>query len=91
MPAPEQQREDTRLSRLLQEICRYYIRELPTGTTSVLLTNKDHKVRVEAYDRTGKAIGTVPNEKTSAAFNTDLTRFFANVVSPDPDGVVASL
>ena len=88
MPTPEQQREYTRLSGLLQQICMHYAQELPSGTTSVLLTNKNRKVRLEAYKHSD-VIGVMPNDKTSTAFAADLTRYFADVTSPDPDGVVA--
>src|SRR5258708_4478865 len=88
MPTSEQQREYTRLSGLLQQICTHYSPELPGGTTSVLLTNKDRKVRVQAY-RNSELIGIIPNEKTSTAFASDLTRCFADITSPDPDGVIA--
>ncbi|MGC2285325.1 MAG: hypothetical protein WA542_08755 [Candidatus Acidiferrum sp.] len=88
MPTPEQQREYTRLSGLLQQICMRYSWELPDGTTSVLLTNKVRKVRVEAY-RNSEVIGIIPNENTSTAFAADLTRYFADITSPDPDGVIA--
>lgn len=91
MSTPEQHREYIRLSGLLQQVCRHHMRELPKGTTSVLLTNEGHEVRVQAFDGAGKAIGTVPNENTSAAFRADLTRAFANVIFPDPNGVVAPL
>jgi hypothetical protein len=47
------------------------------------------KVLVEAYDQHGKVIGTVPNEKTSSAFRSELERAFSQAVSPDPDGVIA--
>jgi hypothetical protein len=89
MPTPEQQREYTRLSGMLQQICMRYMRELPAGTTSVRLTNKDRNVLVVAYDQNGKPIGTVSAENTSPAFTSDLKRYFANVTSPDPDGVTA--
>jgi hypothetical protein len=88
MPTSEQQREYTRLSGLLQQVCMRYSRELPGGTTSVLLTNEDRKVRVEAY-RNSEVIGIIPNDKTSTAFAADLTRYFADITSPDPDGVIA--
>jgi hypothetical protein len=88
MPTPQQQQEYTRLSGRLQQICMQHISELPAGTTSVLLTNKDRKVRVEAY-KNSEVIGVIPNENTSAAFTSDLTRYFANVTSPDPDGIIA--
>jgi hypothetical protein len=89
MPTPQQQQEYTRLSGKLQQICMRYMRELPAGTTSVRLTNKDRKVSVEAFDQHGKSIGIVPNEKTSVAFSADLEKFFADVTSPDSDGVIA--
>jgi hypothetical protein len=72
MPTPEQQREYTRLSGLLQQVCIRHRHQLPEGTTSGLLPNPAHKVRLEAYDRNGKPIGTIPNEKTSSAFLDDL-------------------
>ena len=89
MLKPEQQREDLRLSALLQQICIHYRQELPDGTTSVLLTNPDHKVRIEAYDRAGKPIGIIPNDKTSSAFQHEIATFFGDVTSPDPDGILA--
>jgi len=88
MPTPEEQREYTRLSGLLQQICMRCAQELPSGTTSVLLTNKDRKVRLEAY-KNSDVIGVIPDDKTSPAFTADLARCFADVTSPDPDGVIA--
>jgi hypothetical protein len=88
MPTPEEQREYTRLSGLLQQICMRYAQELPSGTTSVLLTNKDRKVRLEAY-KNSDVIGVIPHDKTSPAFTADLARYFADATSPDPDGVIA--
>ena len=86
---PEQQREYLRLSGLLQQICIHYRQELPDGITSVLLTNSDQKVRIEAYDKAGKSLGIIPNDKTSSAFQRELATFFANETSPDPDGILA--
>ena len=86
---PEQQREYLRLSGLLQQIRIHYRRELPEGTTSVLLTNRDHKVRIEAYDKAGKSLGIIPKDKTSSAFQRELATSFANETSPDPDGILA--
>lgn len=88
MPTPEQQREYTRLSGLLQRICMHYAQELPSGTTSVLLTSKDRKVCLEVY-KNSDVIGVIPNDKTSPAFTADLARYFADVTSPDPDGIIA--
>jgi hypothetical protein len=85
----EQQREYLRLSGLLQQICIRYRQELPDGTTSVLLTNPDHKVRIQAYDRAGRPIGIIPNDKTSSAFQHDLEESFGNVISPDRHGILA--
>ena len=82
---PEQQREYLRLSALLQQICIHYRQELPEGTMSVLLTNPAQKVRIESYDKAGKSLGVIPNDKTSSG----LATFFANVASPDPDGILA--
>jgi hypothetical protein len=89
MPTPEQQREYTRLSGLLQEIGMRYMKELPNGSTSLLMKVNDGKVLVEAFDQNGKLIGTVPNEKTSSAFRTALQSTFEHTISPDPDGVGA--
>ncbi|SRR5258706_13756767 len=89
MPTPEQQREYTRLSGLLQAIGMRYIKELPDGSTSLLMKVNDGKVLVEAYDQKGKVIGTVPNDKTSSAFGAALQNTFEHTVSPDPDGVIA--
>lgn len=47
------------------------------------------RVLVEAYDQSGKLIGTVPNKTTSSAFRAILERMFARTVSPDPDGIIA--
>ncbi len=77
MPTPEQQRQYTRLSGQLQAIGLDYHRELPSGSTSLLLKVSDGEVLVEAYDPHGKMIGTVPNERTSDAFRSDLERAFA--------------
>lgn len=89
MLKPEQQREYLRLSALLQQICIHYRQELPEGTTSVLLTNPAQKLRIEAYDKAGKSLGIIPNDKTSSAFQRELATFFANETSPGPDGILA--
>ena len=86
---PEQQREYLRLSALLQQICIHYRRELPKGTTAVRLTNPAQRVQIEAYDKAGKSLGVIPNDKTSSAFQRDLATSFANETSPDPDGILA--
>ena len=89
MAKPEQQREYLRLSGLLQQLCIHYRQELPERTTSVRLTNPAQKVRIEAYDKAGKSLGIIPNDKTSFAFQRELATFFANETSPDPDGILA--
>jgi hypothetical protein len=81
MPTPEQQIEYTRLSGLLQAIGHRYYKELPNGATSLRLTNTGGKVLLEVYDRLGKQIGIVPNEKTSSALSADLQRAFAHATS----------
>ena len=86
---PEQQREYLRLSALLQQICIHYRQELPARTTAVRLTNTAQKVRIEAFDKTGKSLGIIPNDKTSSAFQRELATFFANETLPDPDGILA--
>lgn len=89
MPTPEQQREYTRLSGLLQAIGMRYSKELPSGSTSLLMKVNDGTALVEAYDQKGKLIGIVPNEKTSNAFRSALQSTFEHTVSPDSDGVIA--
>jgi hypothetical protein len=89
MPTPEQQRLYTRLSGQLQAIGLHHFGELPSGATSLLMKVKGGKVIVECHDGHGKNIGTLPNDKTSAALRSDLDRTFSQSVSPDPDGVVA--
>ena len=89
MPTPEQQREYTRLSGLLQTIGIRFINELPNGSTSLLMKVNKGKVLVEAYDQQGKLIGTIPNDRTSSALRATLQSTFEPTVSPDPDGVVA--
>jgi len=81
---------NTGVSLLLREVCLGYQSELPSGTTSVVLKNPNHKIQVEAYDQTGKLIGIIPSEKTSSAFQHELTAIFGNVRSPDPDGIIAA-
>ena len=88
---PEQQKVYTKLSGQLQAIGLHYKAELPGGSTSLLMKVNDGKVVVEAYDRQGKLIGTVPNEKTTPSFRALLHSTFEHSVSPDPDGVVAIL
>lgn len=66
-----------------------YVKELPSGSISLLMKVNAGKVLVEAYDQKGKLIGTVPNEKTSSNFRAALQSTFEHTVSPDPDGVSA--
>lgn len=91
MPTPEQQKAYTKLPGQLQAIGLRYKAELPSGSTSLLMTLEGGNVRVEVYDRLGKIIGTVPNEKTSHAFRSALQSTFEHTVSPDPDGVIAMI
>ncbi len=89
MPTPAQQREYARLSGLLQAIGMRYYKELPSGSSSLLMKVENGNVVVEAYDQSGKCIGTVPNENTSSAFRATLEGTFARAISPDPDGIIA--
>jgi hypothetical protein len=90
MPTPEQQREYTRLSGLLQSIGIRYRGELPKGTVSLSLklTGAGSKILVEAYDGLGKLIGTVPNEGTSSLLRSDLERSFSKETFSD-DAIIA--
>ena len=77
MPTPEQQREYWRLSDKLIAVAQRHLRELPKDAVSLSLTlNAGVKRVVECFDRSGKQIGTVPNENTSSAFGSDLERAF---------------
>jgi hypothetical protein len=89
-PTAEQQKQYTRLSGMLQAIGHRHHNELPNGAASLSLNVIDGKVVVEAYDNQGKKIGTAPNDKTSAAFRSELQQFLRETL-PDPDGVVAIL
>lgn len=63
--------------------------ELQSGATSLLMKVDDGKVLVEAYDRMGKKIGDIPDDKTSSALRDALQNTFQFAISPDHDGVVA--
>ena len=89
IPPPERQKEYARLSGQLQAIGRRYKAELPRGATSLLMKMNDGKVQVEVYDRTGKKISDIPDDKTSSALRDTLQNTFQFAVSPDHDGVVA--
>jgi len=88
---PEQQKAYAKLSGQLQAIGLRYKAELPSESISLLMKVNGGKVVVDAYDRQGKLIGTVPNDKSSPAFRAVLQSTFEHSVSPDPDGVVAIL
>jgi hypothetical protein len=80
-----------RLSAQLQVIGMRHYAELPVGAARLLMKVGDGSVHIEVYDSRGKLIGTVPSEKTSKAFRADLHAAFRTCVSPDPEGVVATL
>jgi hypothetical protein len=84
VPTPEQQRLYTNLAGKLQALGVLYSKELPTGTTSLLLVLDEGKVSVDAYDRSGQKIGTVPDATTSVAFRAALQNTFGRVTPPDP-------
>jgi hypothetical protein len=60
-----------------------------SGTTSLLMKVNSGKVAVEAYDRMGKKIDDIPNEKSSPALRDALQNTFQHEISPDHDGVIA--
>jgi uncharacterized membrane protein YGL010W len=91
MQTPEERLEHLRLSGLLQRICVRYRKELPSGTTSVILTTLDNKVQLSAFGWGGQPVGAIPNERTSPAFLDDLTESFARVKSPGPEGISAAV
>jgi hypothetical protein len=87
MSAPEQKREDFRLSALLQQICVRYRHELPLGTSSVRLIIWSQQLRLSAYGWGGKFIGVIPDERTSSAFLDDLAESFGRVKSTGSNGI----
>ena len=91
VPSPEQQKEYSRLSALLQAIGIRHRAELPSGTTSLLMKVTNGNVRVEVYDRTGMKIGDIPDDRTSSALRDTLRQTFQSAVSPDHDGVIAPI
>lgn len=88
-PPPERRKEYTRLSRQLQAIGLRYRAELPKGATSLLMKANDGRVLVEVYDKMGKKIGDIPDEKTSPILRDALKQTFQFAISPDHDGVIA--
>jgi hypothetical protein len=91
MRTPEERLEYVRLASLLQRICVCYRRELPEGTTSVVLTNLGNKVQLSAFGWGGQPIGAIPNERTSAAFLDDLTESFARLKPVRAEGIFAAV
>jgi len=89
MPTAEEQREYARLSGLLQAIGMRYYKELPSGSSSLLMKLEKGRVLVEAYDQAGMLIGSVPNENTSKVLSATLEDAFAGRTPPDSDGVIA--
>jgi hypothetical protein len=88
-PPPQRQSEYQKLSGWLQGIGMQFKAELPSGATSLLMKVINGKVLVEVYDRMGKKIGDIPNDKTSTEFRNMLQHTFQSSVSPDHDGVIA--
>jgi len=88
MPTPVQQQEYYRLSNILIAIVRNHLREIPESAVSLALTNDSHPVIVEAFDRLGKVVGTIPNDSTSPAFRAELETAFGSVKLPDENLIV---
>jgi hypothetical protein len=89
MAAPEQRNAPAELSARLQSIGQRYFSELPHATVSLVLTFFEGHLLVEAYDRMGKKLGDVPNERASSAFLSELQEAFAQVALPAGENVVA--
>jgi len=75
-PSPEQQKEYTRLSGLLQAIGMRHRAELPKGATSLLMKVANGAVLVEVYDGMGKKIADIPDHKTSSPLRDTLQQTF---------------
>lgn len=90
MPTPEEQRQCSMLSGTLQQLGHTFARSLPPGTASLHLQSREGQVRLDAYDRTGKVIGTLPNDETPAPFREAIERL-AKEKCPDPDGIICPL
>ena len=89
VPPPERQKEYQKLSGQLQAIGLRYKAEMPIGATSLLMKVDEGKVLVEVYDRMGKKIGDIPDDRTSSALRDALQNTFQFAISPDHNGVVA--
>jgi hypothetical protein len=89
VPQPERQKEYARLSGQLQVIGLRHRAELPIGATSLLMKVNDGSVLVEVYDKMGKKVGDIPDDKTSSALRDALQQTFQFAISPDHDGVIA--
>ena len=89
VPPPERQQEYEKLSGYLQAIALSHKAELPSGATSLLMKVIDGRVLVEVYDKMGKKLGDIPDDKTSSTLRDVLQNTFQSTISPDHDGVIA--
>jgi hypothetical protein len=89
-PTPEEQRQYTKLSAALQQLGYSFSRELPAATASLHLHSVDGQPRLDAYDRAGKIIATLPTEQTPKPLRDAIERL-ARENCPDPDGIVCPL
>jgi hypothetical protein len=91
MPTPEQQKEYWRLSDKLIAVAQRHLGELPKYTVSLSLRlNAGTKRMVACLDKSGKQIGTVPNDTTSSTFLSDLERAFEKETFSDAIIVIIS-
>lgn len=90
MPTPEEQRQYRKLSTALQQLGHSFSRELPSATASLHLQSVDGQPRLDAYDRAGKIIATLPIEQTPKPLRDAIERL-AREDCPDPDGIVCPL
>ena len=90
MPTPEEQRQYTKLSAALQQLGHSFSGELPAATASLHLHSVDGERRLDAYDRAGKILATLPTGETPKPFRDAIDRLALDNC-PNPDGIVCPL
>ena len=65
-------------------------RELPLSTSSLHLLSLNGQPCLQAYNRTGKIVATLPTERTPKLVRDAIQRL-ANELRPDSDGIVCPI